>query len=1295
MRVITRLARSLVLACALGATAAAAGLFPTYPTGSGAGVWEVDRYAPAGFTNAGTVNGRPSVLALALSASDSQANRPPAFSGTFYNTQGRGFQVDLPAYSVLYGSVYLPSPWATTNAGDALLNRRSEMWGVLSPATGGDTCAGSACNLFPIIGFTNASAANPLTQGGAGRYRVFDSNIGFVDLGTPVGYDQWTDVCTVFTGGELRFYINGALVYVQSSLVQSDTSFGPPTKFTRTIMQAYNFGSDYTAQWSTLGAGTASGGSVAAGNNQSTGVNTAFPIAIQVLATDSGGAALPCVPVTFAVPASGASATLSTTTAITNAQGIAQVMATANGTTGAYVMTATLVNGTVVNVNLQNGAVPATITGGGSQSTPVNTAFAAPLVATVTDAASAPVAGVTVTFVTPGSGASGTFPGYVTSATAVTNASGIATSPVLTANAVSGAFVATASVVGVATPATFNLLNTSVASYTVVVTPSTPDWAFATESGTGAGTFVVGPGTPPAGIGSVELEAVTTNGGELFYTQQFAGMRLSSVKALQYSTYVGAGPNASALNIDIDPDLDAPATSYKGRLVFVPNIIPGAVVPGTWQTWDALTQKGWYATRPPINALCTLAAPCTLADVLAVYPNAGVMAQFLTGIVGFKIGNSGATGTVSVDKFLLMREGPPSTLTAWTYDFEPASTAPATIAAVSGTPQATPITTAFAAPLQALVRDVGGQLLSGLTVTFTLPGTGPSGTFPGGLLTATGVTGSSGVATSPVVTANGIPGSFSATAGVTGLATTASFALTNTVQAVTLAKSMVPASITPGGTSLLTLTLANPNPASIALTAAFDDVMPTGVTVTSVNTGTCTGVTVTVLSISRAAGSTIPSGGCTIVVTVTSSTVGAVVNTTSALATVAGTAPPASATLTVVASGASLAKSIQPGTINAGGSATLTLTLGNAGATGIALTAPFSDSMPAGLTTAGGNTGTCPGVTVGVSLLTMPSGAVIPAGGCTIIVAVTSTTAGTVTNTTSALQTSAGTVAPASASLTVVAALAPQLAKAFAPAAIAPGGTSTLTLTLAQAFPGALTLTAPFTDGMPPGVAITGANTGTCANVSATPALITMPAGTTIPTGGCTIVVAVASSTPGVAVNTTSVLATSGGTAPAASASLTVAAITLAASGGGGQSAVIGTPFPAVLQATVTGGGSPVAGVAVTFSLPPAVFASAVAAAVGVPTGTFPGGASSVTVTTNALGVAMSPVITANGVVGSYAASAAVAGVATPVSYALTNIAALPALVEPIPALGIPGLLLLMLAVLAMGGRAMAASRRR
>jgi len=104
---------------------------------------------------------------------------------------------------------------------------------------------------------------------------------------------------------------------------------------------------------------------------------------------------------------------------------------------------------------------------------------------------------------------------------------------------------------------------------------------------------------------------------------------------------------------------------------------------------------------------------------------------------------------------------------------------PASVFATAGTPQSAAVNTAFATALRATVRDAGGNPVSGVTVTFTAPTTGASAVF-GSSATTTATTNAGGIATAPALTANSQAGSYTVTAGVTGVATAAGFALTNT-----------------------------------------------------------------------------------------------------------------------------------------------------------------------------------------------------------------------------------------------------------------------------------------------------------------------------------------------------------------------------------------------------------------------------------------------------------------------------------------------------------------------------------
>ena len=97
---------------------------------------------------------------------------------------------------------------------------------------------------------------------------------------------------------------------------------------------------------------------------------------------------------------------------------------------------------------------------GTPQSATVSSAFAVTLQALVKDNNGNPFSGATVTFAAPASGPSASFSSGPT-ATAVTNSSGVATAPILTANAQAGSYTVTATVAGVTTAAAFALTNTA------------------------------------------------------------------------------------------------------------------------------------------------------------------------------------------------------------------------------------------------------------------------------------------------------------------------------------------------------------------------------------------------------------------------------------------------------------------------------------------------------------------------------------------------------------------------------------------------------------------------------------------------------------------------------------------------------------------------------------------------------------------------------------------------------------------------------------------------------------------
>lgn len=203
---------------------------------------------------------------------------------------------------------------------------------------------------------------------------------------------------------------------------------------------------------------------------QSATVNTTFATPLSVTVRDGSGNPLSGVVVTFTIRTGGASGTFAggatTVTATTNASGIATAPTlTANGTTGGFTVSATAPSATnIVLFDLTNTFITLVQNPGTQpQTAPLGAAFGIPLGVTVLDSNSNPVSGAVVTFtVSSTTGASGTFAGGVTTVTATSNASGVATAPTLTANGIAGSFLVTATAPGAFAPAFFNLTNTAV-----------------------------------------------------------------------------------------------------------------------------------------------------------------------------------------------------------------------------------------------------------------------------------------------------------------------------------------------------------------------------------------------------------------------------------------------------------------------------------------------------------------------------------------------------------------------------------------------------------------------------------------------------------------------------------------------------------------------------------------------------------------------------------------------------------------------------------------------------------------
>ncbi|MDX6692429.1 MAG: trimeric autotransporter adhesin [Blastocatellia bacterium] len=214
-------------------------------------------------------------------------------------------------------------------------------------------------------------------------------------------------------------------------------------------------------------------------------------------------------------------------------------------------------------------------------------------------------------------------------------------------------------------------------SNTVVVWPVNMNgWTFFDDNpgtGTGSGGFEDGPATPPLGVGSAFL-TVDATGRHALGTATYAGTRMDDIADLRYSSYQDNNSNtvvAPSLQFDIDYDLADTFTGYQGRLVFEP-YQSGTVQQNVWQNWNALAGN-WYGTRSTVtingNASvpnpCQQNSPCTWQQVLASFPNAGVLNN--SGAMLFKVGGPWSPGfDGNVDAFNISVNA-----AHVVYDFEP------------------------------------------------------------------------------------------------------------------------------------------------------------------------------------------------------------------------------------------------------------------------------------------------------------------------------------------------------------------------------------------------------------------------------------------------------------------------------------------------------------------------------------------------------------------------------------------------------------------------------------------------
>lgn len=199
-------------------------------------------------------------------------------------------------------------------------------------------------------------------------------------------------------------------------------------------------------------------------------------------------------------------------------------------------------------------------------------------------------------------------------------------------------------------------------------TPPTDNWVFYFRLPTSTGAFVTGPGNPPLGVGSFEMNTPTDGDKGTLFNFDHIATRLADISDIGYATYRRAestdGVSLPSINIQVDKDGGALLPGDFLTLVYEPYLNGATIQEGVWQTWDAIPGT-WWATRPIILADGSACAPqiCTFtwSAFVAAYPNATITGGFGVNQGSFNGGLFAATDALTIEY-----DG-----NRWTYDFEP------------------------------------------------------------------------------------------------------------------------------------------------------------------------------------------------------------------------------------------------------------------------------------------------------------------------------------------------------------------------------------------------------------------------------------------------------------------------------------------------------------------------------------------------------------------------------------------------------------------------------------------------
>jgi protocatechuate 3,4-dioxygenase beta subunit len=274
------------------------------------------------------------VTALSLTVTDTYGN-PVGGATVTFSAPASGASASLSSATATANSSGIASVTATANGVAGAYS--------VTAASGGASASFSLTNLKAQPPLTLTASASSVSAGTSITLTATTSGVGGT---TPAGSVTFYDGTASLGTGML----SGGVATL---------SIVPHTAGTHLISVVYPSDANYLAATSStvnelITAATAASIAVNSGSAQSQTVDRAFGSALSVTVTDAYGNPVNGATVAYNAPASGASSSLSSATATTNASGVASVTATANNLAGVYAIAASIHGGASANFSLTN-----------------------------------------------------------------------------------------------------------------------------------------------------------------------------------------------------------------------------------------------------------------------------------------------------------------------------------------------------------------------------------------------------------------------------------------------------------------------------------------------------------------------------------------------------------------------------------------------------------------------------------------------------------------------------------------------------------------------------------------------------------------------------------------------------------------------------------------------------------------------------------------------------------------------------------------------------------------------------